>query len=181
VLEVGAIPSNSSLLCMKSLKNATEKIGINLNGPYEYQDFRIVQGNANCMECFADNQFDTVLCNATLEHDKYFWKTIAEIKRVTKPNGLIAIGTPGYDWLPLERLKRPLRVLLRIPSVRKFSDDHLLWLLRSTLTINLHNAPGDYYRFSPQAFKEVFFEGLRDVEVYPVLLPPTIMGSGIKP
>ena len=36
VLEVGAIPSDSSLLCMKSLKNATEKIGINLDGPYEY-------------------------------------------------------------------------------------------------------------------------------------------------
>src|SRR5215831_19116763 len=113
VLEVGAVPSDFSLLCMESLRNATEKIGINLDGPAEYKDFRILRGNANCMECFDDNRFDTVLCNATLEHDKYFWKTVAEMKRVTKPKGLIVIGAPGYAWLPLEGLKRPLHVLRR--------------------------------------------------------------------
>jgi hypothetical protein len=67
------------------------------------------------------------------------------------------------------------------PAIRKFSDVHLTWLLRSTLTIDLHDAPRDYYRFSRQAFREVFFEGLREVEVYPVLLLPIIIGSGIKP
>ena len=36
VLEIGAVPSDSSLLCRKSLINATEKIGINLDGPVEY-------------------------------------------------------------------------------------------------------------------------------------------------
>jgi len=72
-------------------------------------------------------------------------------------------------------------VFLRIPRIRKFSDAHLTWLLRGTLTIDLHNAPADYYSFSPQAFREVFFKGLREVEVYPVLLPPIIIGSGIKP
>lgn len=34
VLEVGAMPSEKSLLCMKSLSNASEKVGINLMGPY---------------------------------------------------------------------------------------------------------------------------------------------------
>ena len=83
VLEIGAVPSNQSLLCMKSLRNATEKIGININGPYEFMDFKIYKGNANSRESFEDRRFDVVLCNAMLEHDKYFWKTIAEIKRVT--------------------------------------------------------------------------------------------------
>ncbi len=96
VLEVGAIPSNKSLLCMKSLGTATEKVGINLDGPHKFKDFKIHKGNANSMNCFEDERFDIVLCNATLEHDKYFWRTIAEIKRVTKPGGLIVIGTPGY-------------------------------------------------------------------------------------
>lgn len=32
VLEVGAVPSNESLLCMKSLEYATEKVGINFFG-----------------------------------------------------------------------------------------------------------------------------------------------------
>lgn len=78
VLEVGAIPSDSSLLCMKALANAKEKIGVNLDGPCEFRDFKIVKGNANSLECFEDNRFDAVVCNATLEHDKYFWKTIVD-------------------------------------------------------------------------------------------------------
>ena len=106
VLEIGAIPSDLSLLNMKSLQNATEKIGINLDGPYKYKDFYIVKGNANSMTCFEDNKFDTVLCNAMLEHDKFFWKTISEIRRVTKPGGLIVIGAPGYIEFPIEKFIR---------------------------------------------------------------------------
>ena len=52
VLEVGAIPSNMSLLCMNSLESAAEKVGINLNGPHEFKDFKIHEGNANSMNCF---------------------------------------------------------------------------------------------------------------------------------
>ena len=167
---------------MNCLKDATEKIGINLAGPHECKDFRILQGNANSMVCFEDSRFDTVLCNATLEHDRYFWKTVAEMKRVTKPGGLIAIGAPGYDRLLLEELKRPLRVLLKIPLIRHvFAHENLSWLFRGTLTVETHDAPGDYYRFSPQTFKEVLFEGMREVEVHSVMVPPIIIASGIKP
>ncbi|MGA9347921.1 MAG: methyltransferase domain-containing protein [Anaerolineae bacterium] len=181
VLEVGAIPSEQSLLCMKSLTNATEKIGINLDGPSEYRDFKILKGNANCLDCFEDDRFDAVLCNATLEHDKFFWKTVAEIRRVTRPAGLIVIGTPGYTYLPFETLKKSFRLLRRVPIVGNLlSHEYLNWLSISTITVQVHNAPGDYYRFSPQAFREVFFEGMRDVEVYSVMFPPIIIGSGIN-
>ncbi|HKV41051.1 MAG TPA: hypothetical protein VJX67_17725 [Blastocatellia bacterium] len=47
VLEVGAVPSNQSLLCMTSLRHTNEKIGINFDGPHEYKDFKILKGNAN--------------------------------------------------------------------------------------------------------------------------------------
>ena len=96
VRELGSLPNERSLLCMKSLDGASEKVGINLNGPYEFRDFRIPKGNANAMECFEDERFDVVRCNAMLEHDPYFWKSIAEIKRVTRPGGLIIICVPGY-------------------------------------------------------------------------------------
>jgi hypothetical protein len=43
VLEVGATPDDSSLLNMKSLQNAAEKIGINPDGPYTYKDFIIIK------------------------------------------------------------------------------------------------------------------------------------------
>ena len=163
VLEVGAIASNMSLLCMKSLEKATEKIGINLDGPHEFKDFKILQGNGNSMECFEDNRFDLVVCNATIEHDKYFWKTIAEIRRVTKVDGLIVIGAPGYT-----RFARDLG-----------SKSILNLLFNATITYRIHGGH-DYYRFSPQSFKEVLFEGMKNVEIRTIMLPPRIIGVGTK-
>src|SRR5215207_1757564 len=104
VLEIGAVPSESSLLCLKSLDGAASKIGIDLTGPHEFQGFKILKGNSNAME-FANDTFDAVLCSSTLEHDKYFWKTLAEIRRVTKPGGLVVIGVPGYTKIRPERVK----------------------------------------------------------------------------
>lgn len=179
VLEVGAIPNQLSLLNMKSLINASEKIGINIDGPYDCRTFKIVKGNANAMDCFEDNRFDVVLCNALLEHDKYFWKTISEIKRVTKPKGFIAIGSPGYTTLLGEKIKPFLN---QIPEIRGlFNHPYLNALFTGTITLHIHEAPGDYYRFSPQAFKEVILDGLNDITVTSIMLPPRIIGTGIKP
>ena len=179
VLEVGAVPSDSSLLCMEPLQQASAKIGINLDGPYDYKDIKIVQGNANSMDCFQDNQFDAVVCNATLEHDKYFWKTLQEIKRVTKPGGLIVIGVPGYAKTRINKIKA---IWSRIPLFRRLqSHQYLGVLFNSTVTFDIHNWPGDYYRFSPQAVREVFLEGLDQIEVRTIMLPPRLIGVGIKP
>ena len=178
VLEVGAIPSRMSLLCMKSLESATEKVGINLDGPHEFKDFKIHKGNANLMDCFEGERFDVVLCNALLEHDKFFWKTIGEIKRVTKPGGLIVIGTPGYKYFKVEKAKSFIR---RIPLIKILSKNQYLNLFfTATITFQIHNNPGDYYRFSQQTFKEVFFEEMGDVEVRSIMLPPRIIGVGTK-
>lgn len=178
VLEVGAIPSNMSLLAMKSLWKATEKTGINLDGPYDFTDFKILKGNSNCMDCFTDEKFDAVLCNATLEHDKYFWKTLAEIKRVTKIGGLVVIGVPGYGLSRMDKLQEASG---RLPILRSLRHKHYLDVFfSSTVTFQIHNAPGDYYRFSQQAVREVFFEGMNNVEIRSVMQPPRIIGSGIK-
>ncbi len=179
VLEVGAISSKMSLLCMKSLESATEKVGINLDGPHDFKDFRIHKGNANFMDCFEDNRFDVVLCNAVLEHDKYFWKTIAEIKRVTKPGGLIVIGAPGYKHFTTEKVVRA--ILKNIPLIRKLrSNQYADLFFTATLTFQMHDEPGDYYRFSAQTFKEVFLEDMDNVEVRSVMVPPRIIGAGTK-
>ena len=183
VLEIGAVPSDESLLCMKYLQTVTEKIGINLDGPYCYKDIEILKVNANAMDCFDDNRFDTVLCNSVLEHDKFFWKTISEIKRVTKSNGLVVIGAPGYTLYSMEKkVKKAKSKVKSIPALKKFVLPwYLSWILTGTITLRVHNHPGDYYRFSPQAFKEVFFEGMKDVHIATILLPPRIIGSGIIP
>ena len=142
---------------MSCLKHTTEKIGVSLEGPYQYKDFSIIKGNANSMNFFSDGKFDAVLCNSVLEHDKYFWKTVSEIKRVTRTGGLIVIGAPG------------------------FTESHTVPLSVAAVVLAVHNFPGDYYRFSPQAFKEVIFSGLKDVRIFSVMSVPRIIGYGIKP
>jgi SAM-dependent methyltransferase len=179
VLEIGAMPNDLSLLAMKCLDGATSKVGIDLDGPHEYKDFKIVKGNSNSMDCFPDNNFDAVLCSSTLEHDKYFWKTLGEIKRVTKPGGIIVISVPGYSKLKAEKVKG---LWARMPGVRKLQQNQWLNLFfTGTVTFQIHNWPGDYYRFSPQAMREVFMEGLDKVDVRTVMWPPRVMGIGYKP
>jgi|SRR5450756_181579 len=174
VLEVGATPDASTLLNLPALAGAPEKIGLNLTGAGRCGTFSIIAGNA--MTCFPDNRFDAVLCNATLEHDKFFLKSLAEIRRVTKPGGAIVIGTPGYGVIPFETKVR--RLLGWLPRPLRPS---LGGLQVSTLTLFVHNFPGDYYRFSEQTFREVFFEGMQSVVIQSVMSPPRIIGHGIKP
>lgn len=175
VLEVGAVPSKDSLLCLPQLKDA-KRIGLNLKGPDEYDGFKIVAGNGNSMP-FDENSFDLVLCNAMIEHDPYFWRTVSEIKRVAKPGGLIIIGAPGYRTLRVDRYQRLLAKLL--PTL--VSNRHLNALFAATITFQVHDAPGDYYRFSDQAFRDVIMSGLVNVDVRSVMLPPRMLGIGSKP
>jgi ubiquinone/menaquinone biosynthesis C-methylase UbiE len=182
VLEIGAVPTSHSLLNLKAVSKASEKIGINLDGGESYQlgkptlpnDCQIIKANANNMTCFQDNRFDTVLCNSMFEHDKYFWKTVSEIKRVAKKGALIVIGVPGYDNLVNVQLRT------RMDKIRYFLIKWLKLerLVGGTPTFWVHNFPGDYYRFSIQAVKEAIFEGMEDVEVFSILIPPRIIGIG---
>lgn len=179
VLEIGAVPSNASLLTMPSLSEAHEKIGINMEGPSQFGAITILQANGNAMECFPADRFDTVLCNATLEHDKFFWKTLSEIRRVAKPGALIVLGAPGYRRLAREKWGK--RIGRNLPLVGRSIERRLPSLFASTLTLHVHNYPGDYYRFSPQTFREVFFDGMTDIEIVSVLTPPRIIGAATKP
>jgi SAM-dependent methyltransferase len=176
VLEIGATPDESTLLNLPSLAGVTKKTGINKSGASRFKDFSILKVDANDMSCFPDEHFDAVLCNATLEHDRYFWKTIAEIRRVVRVGGLLVIGTPGYA--PLQSEKKWRRWLKRLSW---FSGKPDGWPLEhSTLTLAMHNFPGDYYRFSEQTFREVFFERMASVSVQIILVPPRIIGAGIR-
>jgi SAM-dependent methyltransferase len=174
VLEIGAVPSEDSLLCLGSLRGATRKVGVNIDGPSTYRDFAILKADANDLSCFRDGEFDTVLCNAVLEHDPFFWKSLEEMRRVTRAGGLIVIGVPGFGGPhPAGWSAR----IVRSPFVRAlFSGTHLV----STPVLRLHDCPADYYRFSLRAVAEVFMRGLNDVRVFSHMKPPRIIGSGIK-
>lgn len=179
VLEVGAVPTEQSLLLMRSLDQVTSKVGIDLTGPHEFKGIKILKGNSNQMDCFPDNEFDATLCCSTLEHDKYFWKTVDEIKRVTKPGGMIVISVPSFSKLKAEKVKALWK---RMPLVRRLQNhEYLNLLFTGTVTYQIHNWPGDFYRFSPQAMRDVFLEGLEQIDVRTIMWPPRVIGVGVKP
>ena len=99
----------------------------------------MIVGNSNNIN-FPDETFDCVMSCSSIEHDRYFWKTIAETKRVLKKGGLFIVGVPIYMTLPTDK-------------------EH------TTLTYARHGLAynADFYRFSEQAVREIFFEGYAEI------------------
>jgi len=154
ILEIGGLLGKKSLLLFPELKK-TERFLINLARKEPSDGVQTVQGNSNEMTMFATGSFDLVMSNAVLEYDKYFWKSIAEMKRILKPGGLMVIGVPGYAALPGDKGA-------------------------ATPTFKIHFSV-DYYQFSPQAVTDVFFEDMSGVEHEVMLIPPRIVAWGRKP
>jgi len=167
-----------ALLRLDALARAHERVGLSLVGEGEQDGFRMVKGNMQSMGCSENSRFDVVLCNAVLEHDPMFWKSLEEIGRVTKVGGIEILGVPGFRFYRWERFKRFLR---RLPLPRFLVANALFnTFFTSTVTFQVHNAPGDFYRFSEQAVREVFFRGANQVRVCLVLVPPRLIGIGRK-
>jgi len=74
----------------------------------------------------------------------------------------------------IARLLSLLQPLVKLPVV----GARLERVFASTDTLLVHNYPGDYYRFSLQAMREVLLGGLEGREVTVVMRPPRIVGSG---
>jgi SAM-dependent methyltransferase len=154
-LEVGGLMGDDSLLRFPELAGA-ERYCLNLVDLPSDGEVTAVKGDANDMSGFKDDWFDLVVCCSTLEHDKRFWLSVAEMKRVLRPGGLLVIGVPGY-----------------VKDVERDQG-------RSTLTYRVHYK-FDYYRFSEQAVREVFFDGMERVRVRSMMTPPRLIGHGRKP
>lgn len=176
VLEVGALATPDTLLRLPALQQAALRVGSNREALEARNGLDLVQVGADSLACFADGCFDAVLCNSVLEHDAAFWQTLAGIRRVARPGALIVIGVPGYvERQPISLLGRPvpgwmIRLIDRIKPA----------MLASTPTLVPHNCPGDYYRFSPQAMREVLMAGCTQVEVEVLMHPPRIIGHGFR-
>jgi SAM-dependent methyltransferase len=154
VLEVGGVAGPKTLLDAPEVALA-EKVVLNLARIKDRPGVTSVLGNANAMP-FDDESFDLVMTISTLEHDRSFWLSLAEMKRVLKPGGMLVIGVPGFVRDPVHDRGR------------------------KTITYKVH-FKFDYYRFSEQAVREVFFDGMEHVQVGALLRPPRIVGHGFKP
>jgi ubiquinone/menaquinone biosynthesis C-methylase UbiE len=138
-LEIGA--GAWTLLSAPALQNY-RKVALNLrfdNISDALKEAEMIVGNSNSMD-FPNEIFDCVMSCSSIEHDGYFWRTIAETKRVLKKGGLFVVGVPIYMTLSTDK-------------------EH------TTLTYARHGLAynADYYRFSEQAVREIFFEGYEAV------------------
>jgi SAM-dependent methyltransferase len=178
ILEIGATLSANTLLNLPTLRSATSRIGIDLGESGEFNGFQIVTGNANDMRDFKANSFDVVLSNSMLEHDPFFWKSLKQIRRVARPGALIVIGVPSYEKMGSFPMRRFFGVLARIPVLPKSLSHRLDGMRAASPTLGLHLFPGDFYRFSEAAVREVLLAGTTGTHTRQMLHPPRIIGWG---
>jgi SAM-dependent methyltransferase len=159
VIELGAY--HWSLLSMEKFNNS-RKVAFNFsyteNDKKKLEKYEVIEGNINSMT-FKDEEFDCAMSCSTFEHDKYFWKSIAETRRILKKGGLFVVGVPVYTELATD-------------------------MMTSTLTYKVHGKSYnmDFYRFSEQAVREVLLEGFEVVSVvYSRKYPnPYLLMAGVK-
>jgi SAM-dependent methyltransferase len=143
-----------------------------------YAGVNFVRISADGLATFADASFDAVLCNSVLEHDAQFWRACDGIRRVARHGALIAIGVPGYADLPPPPLLRLARRAARWGFATTLLERAAPGWEAATPTLAVHNYPGDYYRFTEQAMREVLLAGCRDITVRVAMRPPRIIGFG---
>jgi len=156
VLGIGSSAQPKDMLNLPYFKQeakAFNLIGINICGAFgKYDNFEVFNVNAHNTP-FSNQYFDIILCNAMLEHDPEFWKTIKEVNRILRNGGLFIVNVPGYINLKTDTEE-------------------------STLTYKVHGL--DYYRFSEMSVKDVIMFGMKDVVINSILIPPRIIGCGKK-
>jgi hypothetical protein len=115
-----------------------------------------------------------------LEHDPRFWLSIGEARRVVAPGGHLVVGVPAFDEMGKVPGLRLFRRLAALPLLgRRWGAAHEVARV-SSATLGVHNFPGDYYRFSDQAMRDVILEGMEIVATRLVLAPPRVIGVGRK-
>lgn len=178
ILELGAIPTTARAFSVAL--PACRYRGLNVTGARTGDGWEILEGDANAMP-FAPSSIDAVICNAMLEHDKHFWLTLAEVRRVLRPGGLFFVGAPGYQdrVAPLVRVGNGVERRLRGGRLRRIVTQPVLQGLLATRTLPYHSPP-DYYRFSSDAFKTVVLDGFRIKRIDKVGRPVRIIAVGCR-
>jgi hypothetical protein len=181
VLEIGAVPAPDTLLMLPAIARASERVGINLQAPGEIGGCPILQADGHDLSCFGAARFDVVLCNSVLEHDGRFWLSLAEMRRVARLGALIVIGVPGYALPGFGRWRWLVGRAARLPLLGRLCAAAAEAYLSGTPVLGLHDYPGDYYRFSAQACREILMAGLDRAEVRQILQPPRFIAWGRTP
>jgi len=189
VLEIGASSDPThTLLSIFAESGGYELTGIDLGAPETPPaglPYRLVRMNANDMRAFADESFDAVICHGVLNNDQFFWRSLGEIRRVLRPDGLLYTMVPGFEkgeWKLrvkrlLYRIARKTRGLGLYNPLIFLAED--TWL-SAVATYHYSPTPKDYYRFSESAVRDVVMEGFELLHYEELLHPPRILAVGRK-
>lgn len=142
--------------------SSSRRVGVDYSIPDKVKESLkhhvLIEANINNLP-FETNEFECVMACSVFEHDKYFWKSLSEVRRVLKKGGLFVVGVPIY---------------------MKLETDYF----NTTLTYKRHGYAynADFYRFSEQSMKEVMFEGydIQNVTLVRKYPNPYMIVSGIK-
>ena len=93
VLEVGSLDVNGSVRGDIMALGPAEYVGIDIRpGP----GVDVVCDAGDLVETFGENAFDVVISTELLEHARDWRRIVSNIKRVTKPNGVMIVSTRSY-------------------------------------------------------------------------------------
>jgi SAM-dependent methyltransferase len=93
VLEVGSLDVNGSVRSDIVALGPADYVGIDIRpGP----GVDVVGDAGDLVEKFGENAFDVVISTELLEHARDWRRIISNIKRVTKPNGVMIVSTRSY-------------------------------------------------------------------------------------
>lgn len=180
LLELGAVASTARRLMASHPELRYH--GIDLRVDQEAADLGVIEGTAHQLP-FDDDTFDAVVSSSMFEHDDAFWLSLAEVRRVLRPGGVLVVGVPGYasNLTGRARVARRIRDrLVRTPALARMAARPALNGMISTPTYPFHT-DRDLYRFSELAVREVLCRDLDVVEVRHVLTPPRIFAAATRP
>jgi SAM-dependent methyltransferase len=172
VIEIGQDRDHPSLIELPELSSAPDRVAVGLSAGGDHPGITYICCNAHDLSFLPSASFDLLLSNAMLEHDRYFWRSLAEMRRLTRSGGHVVIGVPGFG--AMSGHKRGWRGLVERWVTGRSRDE----TAAASPTLGFHGFPDDYYRFSESAMEEVLLEGFRDRRVFQLLYPPRLIGLG---
>jgi SAM-dependent methyltransferase len=167
-LEVGVGPLENAILLSEYFKGEERHaIGPGESATRDGVDFH--RGDPNDMRgLFRDGRFSTVLWNDALAHDRYFWRSLEEIKRVLAPGGVLIVAVADFS-------KSATEAGIKVVGPKGNT------ILNATVTHSVHPTRPDYWRISPQAMKKMILDGFDILEVREAMMPSRVFGVGLKP
>jgi hypothetical protein len=140
---------------------------VGLGNRLERENVTFHDGDSHDMtSAFPDGAFGVVISNRAVPRDKKFWRTQDEIRRVLAPGGLLILVAPCFSVVPND-------AGVVVVGAKGNPVDTV------TITRKINGSP-DFWRISPQAVKNVLFDGFEIKEVHVKLMPPNVFGVGVK-